>query len=87
MVTPGALEEGRVGGVLAARRAAQVAATPAGVKVTRLATCWREGTDAGFGTSSARAMAVAGRLAVVVVVVVVVGLVLLFFVFWFGGVH
>jgi len=61
VVTPGALEEGRVGGVLAARRAAQVAATPAGVKVTRLATCWREGTDAGFGTSSARA--VAGRLA------------------------
>ena len=54
--------EGRVGGVLAARRAAQVAATPAGVKVTRLATCWRVGTDDGFATSSARARVVAGRL-------------------------
>ena len=46
--------------MLAAKRAAQVAATPAGVKVTRLATCWRVGTDDGFATSSARE--VAGRL-------------------------
>ena len=46
----------------AARRAAQVAATPAGVKITRLATCWRVGTARGIGTSSARERVAAGRL-------------------------
>ena len=54
---------GGTDGVLAARRAMTVAATPAGVKVTRLATCWRVGADVGFGRSSAREREVAGRLA------------------------
>ena len=54
---------GGTDGVLAARRAMTVAATPAGVKVTRLATCWRVGADAGFGRSSAREREAAGRLA------------------------
>jgi len=47
---------------LAARRAATVAATPAGVKVTRPATCCRAGTAAGVGTRPARVSVVGGRL-------------------------
>ena len=62
VVTLGAQGAGSMGEVLAATRAAQVAATPAGVKITRLATCCRVGTDTGFVTSSARAREVAGRL-------------------------
>ena len=63
MVRLGAVELGGLIGGLAARRAATVAATPAGVKVTRLATCCKVGADAGFGRSSAREREVAGRLA------------------------
>ena len=55
-------EPKRWGKVLAATRAAQVAATPAGVKTTRLATCCRLGTATGLATSSARARRVAGKL-------------------------
>jgi hypothetical protein len=58
----GAVELGELIGGLAARRAATVAATPAGVKVTRLATCCRVGTAAGVGSSSARASFAGGRL-------------------------
>jgi len=46
----------------AARRAVTVAATPTGVKVTRLATCCREGTAVGSGTRPARESFVGGTL-------------------------